>query len=522
MSVLPLRSIAIPLEAVWHPEYRSQIEVYMCLEAFAYWLPNLDTSLVRSNIQNAMEVWNAYGGADFRFVWGGHLWGTGEQCAPGGMPHADGLVVITAGNWGYDLAFTTRYYNESHDYLTRANITVWKSKWVPGGIVDIPWAFDHTTVGTYDFDTVLIHELGHVLGFPDQNDPAVASVMTRQYGPQNRVLWSEDIFRLTDHSSQYHYNKVTSRPIRKRYSNDRGLTWAHSCSQPQGTTNNRVAVAWDYFSWLVAWRDPSNFHVKTELMTFNPSDPCAPARTVTDHRFPTMFGPAAVWGNGKFVVAWVSWSDSRNIYYRTATEGGNDWSPTYVVYYNGTRNYGSMWEPSLAYNANKGLFLIAWTNWRGDVPDDDQLGRVRICTSPDPGQVAWGNCVELGITNNASPEIACHSTLNDCLITWVNPNGDLDNYCAYQRGSLDSSGRFVPYGQAYGFANCRLAMDVTYGRDYWLMGVKRGNTELGQTARMAYSSYGPFYDGRVQDSMLLVAPTVLYASGVFQFYYVRR
>jgi len=320
-SATSIRISARPLEKVWRSDYRSQIQVYVCIETFSNLLPGLDSNLLRANIKNAMEVWNAYGGADFYFEWAGDLPGTGGQCAENAYPNSNGTVVVRAASCpprGYRSAWALTETSWTGDYITKGFIQM--HKYIHEGCdLELAWDFDHTNPDKMDVDTVLTHEFGHIVGFQDDNETPY-TVMRQSNYSQERVLWPEDIFQLTNPSATLHYNRVTSRLIGRSRSSDLGLSW--SAMAWLGTqTNNRLGFAYKPSdgAYLAAYRySGPDQSVQDRVLT---------ARIIGDtaygvvHPYETLFGVTAAYGKGFFTIAWVDWDNDRHIWYRTSSDG---------------------------------------------------------------------------------------------------------------------------------------------------------------------------------------------------------
>ncbi len=370
-----------------------------------------------------------------------------------------------------------------------------------------------------------MHELAHVLGFFD-HDPdgnGVASVVDTSLQNSSRLLWEEDLFKLRDTNQTYHYNLVTTRQTLHKYTPDNGVSW-----YPEGNlqefTNRKIGVAFNPSArrYLVAWTAAEPWHrIHTILGNGAWYDP---STRVVHNGCNSHYGPAAVWGEGEYVIAWTLTDDTRRIAYRTSSNG-TDWSVVRYVQYQGSDNYGSMWEPALAYNANKGVFLVAWTNWQtGWV--DDALGRVRICASPDPVSQDFGNCTEHSAVSNSPPALICHSTVNECILAWTNAVGYYDHHISYRKGSINASGYFELTGVGYYYTfgvSSRLAPHLGYGNGYWMLSF-RENDGTGANLRMLESSWPNWTDKTYPDSPLQASPTIQFGSTwtEFVYYYSRR
>lgn len=523
--------LAVPLKGVWSSTYRNNIKVYLCITRFDQQFPSWDKDVLRANVRNALDTWNAYSGVDFHFSWQGDLTcsqpdctGPGDptECQDGELPSDNGKVAIRA-----------QFCHQGRGVLASA-------LWGPGPIIakgaigfyrangwgcpnTITWTFDHTASGA-DFDSALMHVLAHVLGFFD-HDPdgnGVASVVDTSLQNSSRLLWQEDLFKLRDTNQTYHYNLVTTRQTLHKRSTDYGLSWS-----PEGNlqefTNLKIGVAFSPVSarYLVAWTAAEPWH---RIHTILGNGAWYDSSTRVAHNgCNSHYGPAAVYGEGEYVIAWTLTNDTRRIAYRTSSDG-TIWSSVRYVQYQGTDDYGSMWEPTLAYNANKGVFLVAWTNWEtGWV--DDALGHVRICASPDPASQDFGNCSEYYVVSNSPPALVCHSTANECILAWTNSVGYYDHHISYRKGFINASGYFELTGLGYYYTNVssRLAPHLGYGNGYWMLSFRK-NDGTGANLRMAVGNWPYWSDWTYPDSPLQASPAIQFGStwNVFAYYYSKR
>ncbi len=502
---------AIPLSGTWTIPLRGNIQVFLCTASFQQYLPFLDQGLVRANIQNALALWNTYPGVDYRLVWSGDS-PDNDGCTPGGPPpsHA-GIVTIRANDydpWGQQAFARASLLSGA---IERGYVEFYRRAQPNGG--DRPWGFDHTQ-NVIDFDTVLMHEVGHVLGFPHHTPPPNSVMRNGLHYTMHRVLWEEDIFKLRDTNQTYHYNLRTNRQVRRKYSTNNGLSWVTGSSL-QEYTNANVAVAYDPWSGknLVAWARAEPAHRIHTILCDGLT--CDPATRLVHSGTATHYGVAAAGGAGKFLMAWTLTNDTRQIAAKYFS--GGSWTTVWYLDYNGTLDYGSMWEPAVAYNSAKQAFLVTWTNWQ-IADSDDAQGRVRVCVIPR--YLGSQRCVELSVVSNTTPGLACHSSNNQCILMWVNHVGSYNNHLSYRQGRINDLGDFELYGTGYYYWGGDIATDLppslTHGNGYWVAAWRgKADTLPGRAMRMADGNWPYWTDLTVIDTSVQASPSVAFVGDRF-------
>ena len=362
------------------------------------------------------------------------------------------------------------------------------------------------------------------------------------------VLWSEDIFQLTNLASTHYYYRVTSRSISQRYSSNNGLTWYGTVwGGTPVATNSRIGAApilgGTSSDYAVAYSDAATGGVNVVR-----TDGAA----VPHHRFDTyaaaVGGPTVASGNGLLVMAFARHSTSpswgRRIRYYASTDDGVTWTgPDYLSLRTtpgqneGSMDYSSKWEPLVAFDPNTGYFIMAWVDWRHNASPGAR-GLLRTCISDDPSSTHWSGCVtHTGRYAHTTPGIACRPN-NACVLRWSNYSavGNYQFESAY--GAVDTNpasgapAEFTIVGGPYAETETStlgvgLAANMA-PHSIQLVEGWRGDDfhNWGQTKR----SFGyPYYwtDRRYQDYWLQAAPTVSYhpvpgTVGDFDFFYVQR
>lgn len=506
---------AVPLDYVWPSSTRGDIKVYLCTDTFSTWFPSWDQARLAHNVRLAIEIWNAYSGVDFRMRYMGARTGTGNGCSPSQYPSAGEITVKAEESHPGSRIGGTSYWPPG----SVATISLYRSN-AAGS--DFVFTFDNQAAGN-TIISVLVHEFGHALGFPDVYSPPVATVMNGHLGAWNRVLWHEDIVRLRDTTQSAHYSHVTTRQIRHQRSANQGQSWTAEgnllqyTNSPIGVTYN--ASAGSGRQYLIAWRGTNG---ATTLNTIQGNGATYDSSTHVVHGKASDYGPCLAYGNGLYLMAHVHTGDQRTIEIMTSSNG-TSWSGSYTLQYQGGTAYGSMWEPVCAYSQNKQVFIVGWTNWR-NVESDDALGRMRFCTSANPATQNFSNCIESSNAVNSTPGLTCRADANECMVTWTNHTGTAGHQICYRKASINASNAFQFTGDTYCVSdNTKLSTTVAHGGGYYVMGWQ--GADGGNKGNTVRQSTWPNWGTKVfPDSPLQTSPTLVYGTGFseFAFYYIKR
>jgi hypothetical protein len=493
----------------WSTSTRKNIKVYFCPDTFTKYI-NLGTVPLRENIKQALADWTAYSKVDIAMSFGGTLSGTTNNgCGPS-QRYKDGTIVIRAEDSNPGDALAAVETNQTT--ITKQSIAFYARKGSNGE--SFTWTLDSASPVGNTFIGVLLHELGHTIGL---NDYYYVTPATRMYGVANasvRVLWDADFAALRGI-----YN-LQARTIKHMRSTDLGSTWAAE-GNVTDTSNNRIAVAYDSTlgRYGLAWTG-SNWVGNINTMVGNG----VTFSSKVTHNDWSHFGPTLAYGNGLFVMAYVSGTDSRHILYKTSSDGVS-WGGTSEMLADGT-SYGSMWEPVLAYNANRNTFVLAWA----DLPDwnnDDQSGVVKFCTSSNPSSVPFGNCgstLANGIRTAAAPGLACHDSTDKCLLTWTNHNGVNSNQINYDLANVDATGLHLS-NSVYPGEYTKLTPSVGFAQGKFLMGWLGVESPAGYfVPETTYPQWGGLKIAVGSSPPMNVAPTMVYGTAWSEvaYYYLTR
>lgn len=516
LACLPQRASAIGLTHIWPTSSRNNIKVYLCTTTFTNHIPELNQAQLIANVQTALDVWNEHSGVDIYLNYQGERTSTtSDGCAPIQNP-GNGELTIKAESMSN--GSQSAAINLNSDGKNSISFYDWT-----GSGNNITWTHDSQDNNT-DFKTVLVHEVGHALGFPDDNTGAVASVMNGTTGAYNRVLWHEDIAKLRDLNESKRYN-VKQYTIRHMVSSDQGLNWASEGNLAE-TTASRVGVTYSGLAasgrkYLVAWRGTN---VGTTLNVIQGNGATFDAATKVFLSQASDYGPSVAWGNGKYLMVHVNRADTRVLEYQTSTDGIN-WTWSVPLQYQGGTNYGSMWEPAVAYGATSNRFVVGWTNWRNQ-GDDTPLGRMRFCTSADPQASNFSNCTESTNVVNASPTIACSDTANECLVSWTNHTGVSGHQLCWSKYQFDASNNFVSVGSAWcNGDSTKVSPALAFGLGRYMLGWRGGDvSSSANVTRQAAADWPNWKDKRIITSQLVGSPSLVFGPlwSEFAYYYLSR
>lgn len=319
-------------------------------QGFCYPATNVENAL-----QRALEQWNR-SGANIRFRYVGQTNVT-DPCFLGSC---DWLIVrmevaCNSGAWGSAyLCGNTVYLNPRFNFSTS---------------VVVP-------VGFIDMTGVLVHELGHILGFKHTCDCGSSnnSVMYTPACPGSndqgltewdtlRHLWQQD-YRGVRHGSHGYGEKLNTR-VRLRYSTN-GFASHYTLTDPEDYSSHRPAVTYgEVFSGLYGTPYYVEAHAGAgygggyDLLYTRRGDGAAPWSNSNYTGGWTNHGVALASAPGTsplaptvFLLVHVSHGDDRQLYWQTSTNGLN-WTSPQVV--SGARATS---PPGLSWNAGVQRFVL--------------------------------------------------------------------------------------------------------------------------------------------------------------------
>jgi hypothetical protein len=489
---------------------RDDIRVVICGCSFSRFT-GLDLAKLSTSVSNAVDHWNVYGQVDIKLKNFGLAWGSpyhpmwnplcGDEdygCKENENDIPSGYIYLRGEQQHGAVCRAAGTNCSPCGDITDCTVSFYHQTLCGDTVI---WSFDHTDGTAVTFESTLLHELGHDVGFPvNASNPFPYTVMHGD--PLQRTLWYEDITKLRSTptcSVTDPYNLKQNRFIRHKRSTDNGLTWVDQDDSLtlNETTNSKPAIAFGSTMYgnryVLAWAGTTASNRINTIV--GKGDTWYPASKVThmDADAMSQFGPSIAFGNGKWVLTWAGKGDSsefpgKKILYKTSTNGVT-WSAVHEIGYPGT--YGALGAPVVTYNASKQRFVIAFVNW-ATIPRDEDVpyGRIRACTSQNPDDILdrFVTCSELGAeyASYNTPGLECHESSNECVLTGIRPAAVNDNEIWHTCASLSRGGLLVPgtvYSQGSAWST-RSEVATTQGNGYYLLAFRGQNgSTSGNTGR---------------------------------------
>ncbi len=552
MALTPRPASAAALTTAWDPAIRDAIDVYICEASFAASIPALGSDLtrLRNATRQALDHWNTYGNADFNFILqGGAPPGVNDCAAGSGSFPSGNYTVIRAevSSFGTGTGCGARAFGggqqDGSGDRVRGRVVFFRNDCNVPSVPRTTWSYDSTQHAdgppdTRDYNQILLHELGHVLGFPDVAGAGV-TVMNGNTGSgptfvtYQKVLWPDDLADLTDTSNMWFYNRVTTRPIQHERSVDDGLTWTPESWGTAINTNNRIGVAGnDSGTYVVAYADTT---ASRTLRVFTSNGSSAPA----NHQSlgtPVLGGVAVahgfIGGTSTFVLAVVENTDLRWIRYFVSVNDGVSWTNRGQLSFrylttDAPTTYGSKYEPALAFNTHDDAFVIAFTEWAPTFGVPVQ-GQVVTCAHSNPAGANWQGCTRTGFFSNGPPAVACEWSGSDsCILRWTD-NALVSGYrMISSQARVDGGPVRLTLTGATNTQNdsTNLAPALTQGNGYFMAAWTGTDfNRFGNINRMTNAGWPTWTNKVFPESLLLSSPTLAFEDHwtEFAFYFVRR
>jgi hypothetical protein len=190
------------------------VRVYGCPNHFATNFAGFDFNRIAYQTRTAANTWFVEGGADLRLRYGGDLAANDTRCSTGSGQPGTGEILLTAeqNHGGGACNLATTFWNAGN--ISNAKVILHRGTVCVTGVYrNYNWdpGVDYPAWNEFDFQSVILHELGHAIGF---NHSAVAgSIMLPSASPGDasiRNLSPDDIAGLQQSGASYGTMQATS------------------------------------------------------------------------------------------------------------------------------------------------------------------------------------------------------------------------------------------------------------------------------------------------------------------------
>ncbi|MBI5525228.1 MAG: matrixin family metalloprotease [Deltaproteobacteria bacterium] len=179
-----------------------------------------------SNIASAAETWNTHGGANVRLNYDGTT--TSTACTNGNQ-YVEGVVILTT-FYQINGAVGQADCNKPNITHCRVKLNTYYA-----------WTTGWPSSNEWNYQQVVSHEFGHVLGLTDNNAGDVYTTMAQGNYLWERHIWADDINALKN-GPAYSYGQRANQPIYHERSTDNALSWQYQSSNMNEYTNLSVGV----------------------------------------------------------------------------------------------------------------------------------------------------------------------------------------------------------------------------------------------------------------------------------------
>jgi len=387
------------------------VRIVGCPNHFATNFPGFDWSRVAYQARTAANTWFTEGGADLRLRYVGDAAASDPRCATGSGTPGSGEILLTAelnhGGGACNVATTFTFFNGAQ--ITNAKVILHRGTVCGGSFSPHNWdpGVDYPGPGEIDFQSVLLHELGHAIGFNHSSDPS--SIMWPSTSTGNSVvrnLAADDLLGLQQAGSSYGPIQTVTRH-RFTSAGQPSINWFNEGETITDSVLGSPAVshsplfAPNHF-YLVAYTRASD-HVlmfgRTNGSANAPGGFASVAAGVTSNRAPAVAASDAV---GQEVIAYTD-PASDALLTRVDTIG-SPWGGAVSV------GNSSRVPPALAFLPGRGAYVLAWA----DFPS----GVIRTAVSTNGGQ-SWKNTQAWSFRTFQSFGITCRQT-DECVVAFAN------------------------------------------------------------------------------------------------------
>lgn len=399
------------------------VRIVGCPNHFNATFAGFDWGRVAYQARNAANTWFTEGGADLRPRYAGDLSAADARCATGSGSSAAGEILLTAemnhGGGACNLATTFTWANGSGE-VTTSKMILHRGTVCGGSYTNFNWDPGADYPGTFEFDfqSVLLHELGHAIGF--DHSAAAGAIMGPNASPGQssiRNLAVDDVLGLQQAGSSYGPIQTTSR---HRYASassaptswfDEGETISDTLLGAPAAVHSSLFDASRFY--LVAYTRASDRAVlfgrtngfQNWANGFSPV-----AAGVTSHRPPAVASSST---SASEVIAYADPSTDE-LLVRRNTSG--TWSGAIAT------GRTSRVAPAIAFLPGREVYVLAWA----EAPS----GVIHTMVSSDGGQ-SWSDDRVWGFRTFNSFGITCR-TGDQCVVAFANGESHLGRLGYFQ------------------------------------------------------------------------------------------
>jgi hypothetical protein len=392
------------------------VRVFGCPNHFATNFPTFDMGRIAYQTRNAANTWFTEGGADLRLRYAGDLAASDPRCATGSGSPNPGEILLTAernhGGGACNLATTFWWWNGSGE-ITSATVILHRGTVCGGSYGDYNWdpGVDYPGAAEFDFQSTILHELGHAIGFNHSGDPT--SIMWPSAAPGQsaiRNLANDDLLGLQQSGASYGMIQTVSR---HRYTSAASppTAWFDEGETIPGTLLGAPAVAHSALFdpsrfYLVAYTRASDRAVmfgRTNGFQNSAAGFTQVAAGVTSNR------PPAVTAGTASANELLAYADLSSDGLLTRRNTGAVWTAPLAI------GQTSRVAPALAYLPGRDVYVLAWAAFPS--------GLLHTMVSSDGGQ-SWHADQAWSFRTFHSFGLTCRAT-DECVLAFANGESHL-------------------------------------------------------------------------------------------------
>lgn len=355
---------------------------------------------VRWLVLLAADEWYVRGGSPLRFTWGGFT--ASNSVAGAVVVRAEDVFAGDTGR----LASAFNWCSSSG-----AEVIIYLRHWA--------WALTFRSLDSgggpigqaKDLYSVVLHELGHVIGF--DHSATTSSVM---FGAlqQLRELYPDDIDGLRNHAT-YGYGLRTTQRLKIGRSTNDGTTWQFPgiLANPdfQATLAPAIATGASQSQYVLAFVDASTPASQDRVMWSYGNGTAWQVPQQLPGNAKSQSSPSLAYASNaspnRWLAVYQAADATRDLYYTTATtiNPGNWTTPVQIS------SAKSLNGPSVSYSTDKGLFVLTWLDYRSN--------RIRTAVGAPAATISWVAVDDLGWEGTRKPSVSCGAT--NCVFNLAAP-----------------------------------------------------------------------------------------------------